>query len=88
VSTLTSRRPSASLFDDAALRNRAPAHSKRPDGARCPPSDGGRLTLGHMVQSVWEGLLATGAADCPVCGARMEVAECAGRCGGCGASVS
>ncbi|MDT7713629.1 MAG: hypothetical protein QOG46_2482, partial [Pseudonocardiales bacterium] len=35
-------------------------------------SDGGRLTLGQLVDSVWEGLHAAGAAGCPVCGGRME----------------
>ena len=51
-------------------------------------SDGGRLTLGQLVDSVWEGLHAAGAAGCPVCGGRMERSGALGRCGGCGASVS
>ena len=29
-------------------------------------SDGGGLTLGQQLDSVWEGLLAAGAAGCPV----------------------
>ena len=51
-------------------------------------SDGGRLTLGQLVDSVWEGLYAAGAASCPVCRARMERAGELGRCGGCGSTLS
>ena len=51
-------------------------------------SDGGRLTLGQLVDSVWEGLHAAGAAGCPVCGGRMERAGARGDCGRCGAGVS
>jgi hypothetical protein len=51
-------------------------------------SDGGGLTLGQKLDSVWEGLLAAGAAGCPVCGARMERAAGAGCCGGCGCALS
>ena len=35
-------------------------------------SDGGRLTLEQRLDGVWEGLHAAGAADCPVCGSRMD----------------
>ena len=51
-------------------------------------SDGGRLTLGQLVESVWEGLHAAGAAGCPVCGGRMERSADVGRCGRCGSAVS
>ena len=51
-------------------------------------SDGGRLTLGQLVDSVWEGLYAAGAAGCPVCHGRMERVEGVGRCGRCGSAVS
>jgi hypothetical protein len=51
-------------------------------------SDGGRLTLGHLMDSVWEGLHAAGAAGCPACGGRMERVGGVGRCGGCGAALS
>ena len=51
-------------------------------------SDGGRLTLGHLVDSVWEGLHAAGVAGCPVCGSRMERAGEVARCGGCGSALS
>ena len=46
-------------------------------------SDGGRLTLGQLVDSVWEGLHAAGVAGCPVCGSRMERAGEVGHCRSC-----
>jgi hypothetical protein len=49
---------------------------------------GGRLTLEQKLGRVWEGLLAAGAADCPLCGAEMERAGAGGRCGGCGTTLS
>ena len=51
-------------------------------------SDGGGLTLGQLVDSVWEGLHAAGAAGCVVCGGRMERAGETAHCGGCGSSLS
>jgi hypothetical protein len=51
-------------------------------------SDGGRLTLEQRLDRVWEGLLAAGAADCPLCGAEMQRAGDAGRCGSCGTTLS
>ncbi|TML74910.1 MAG: hypothetical protein E6G07_13600 [Actinobacteria bacterium] len=51
-------------------------------------SDGGGLTLAMKVANVWEGLLAAGAAGCPVCGARMVRAAGAGRCASCGSGLS
>ena len=51
-------------------------------------SGGGRLTLEQVLDSVWEGLHADGAAECPVCRARMERTAAGGECGGCGASLT
>ena len=57
-------------------------------------SDGGRLTLEQRLDRVWEGLLAAGAAECPLCGGAMESdaeaeqAGAAGRCGDCGTTLS
>jgi hypothetical protein len=51
-------------------------------------SDGGRLTLEQRLDRVWEGLLAAGAAECPVCGGEMERSGAAGRCGDCGTRLS
>ena len=51
---------------------------------------GGRLTLEQRLDSVWEGLQAGGAPDCPVCRAELGPlgAADASRCGGCGSIVS
>ena len=58
-------------------------------GAEDPTvSDGGRLTLGQLVDSVWEGLHAAGIAGCPACGGRMERSGDRARCGGCGSELS
>jgi hypothetical protein len=54
--------------------------------ARTPhSSDGGRLTLEARLDSVWEGLRADGAAECPMCGSEMTLhaSGAAGRCGSC-----
>jgi hypothetical protein len=60
-----------------------------PFGAEEPRiSDGGGLTLGHLVDSVWEGLHAAGAAGCLVCGGRMERHGAQGGCTGCGSTLS
>ena len=63
----------------------------RPAAPRRQPigcSDGDRPTLEQHVSRVWEGLLAAGVADCPVCGAEMRRAGGGGRCGGCGSALS
>jgi hypothetical protein len=51
-------------------------------------SDGGRLTLEQRLDRVWEGLLAAGAAECPLCGGEMEHSGAAGHCTDCGSSLS
>jgi hypothetical protein len=48
----------------------------------CGPR-GSRLTLEEKLSGVWEGLLAAGVVDCPVCGGRMERDGEAGRCEDC-----
>ena len=59
----------------------------RRERANC--SDGGRLTLEQRLDGVWEGLHVAGAADCPLCGARMEgMGDGSARCGGCGSTLS
>ena len=59
---------------------------------RCPSDAqaGGRLTLEQRLDSVWEGLRAGGAPDCPVCGARLHrpVAGARAGCGECGSVLS
>jgi hypothetical protein len=66
-------------LDGGALRRRLAGHPARPDG-------GGRLTLEQRLDSVWEGLRAGGAAECPVCHGRMEGAG-PGRCRDCGSEL-
>ena len=62
------------------------------DVSRCRPAgcparlDGSRLTLEQRLDSVWEGLRAGGAAECPVCGGRMAGLEHA-RCNTCGSEL-
>jgi hypothetical protein len=51
-------------------------------------ADGNRLTLGQSLDRVWEGLVAVGAADCPLCGTKMERSAAGGSCGGCGTTLS
>ena len=58
---------------------RTPA--RRP-GDAC--SDGDRLTLEERISGVWEGLIAAGAGECPVCRSRMEWIADHGRCSTCG----
>ena len=57
-----------------------------PTGAQA----GGRLTLEQRLDSVWEGLHAGGAVDCPVCSAQLRPAPGARavRCGGCGSAIA
>jgi hypothetical protein len=50
-------------------------------------SGGGRLTLGQVLDSVWEGLHADGAAECPVCHGGMSRTPAGARCGDCGATL-
>jgi len=60
--------------------------ARPPRRSQC--TDGGGLTLEETLSSVWEGLLAVGAADCFVCGARMQRHGTAGQCSGCGTRIS
>jgi hypothetical protein len=51
-------------------------------------SGGGRLTLERLLDSVWEGLQADGAAECPLCHARMSRSGAEAICGGCGSTLA
>ena len=51
-------------------------------------TDGSRLTLEQSLASVWEGLFAVGAADCVICGSRMERRGAGGHCGACGTTLA
>jgi hypothetical protein len=56
-------------------------------GQRHPPSGGDRLALAAQLARVWEGLLAAGAAECPLCAGRMERVAGVGRCSSCGSTL-
>ena len=77
MATLTAR-PRRLFADPPAQLGQAGV--RRPRHQR---SDGDRLTLGQQLDSVWEGLGADGAAECPVCAAEMH----AGSCGACGSRL-
>jgi hypothetical protein len=77
--TPVATRELSGLFDQGF----APADCRREESV----SDGGRLTLGRKLDSVWEGLLAAGTAACPVCGTKMERIGEQGSCAGCGSSL-
>lgn len=51
-------------------------------------TDHGDLTLEQRISGVWEGLLRTGTADCPVCRGTMERVGQSGRCLRCGSVLS
>jgi hypothetical protein len=74
--------------EGAGLSGRSAEEALRRRSARCPgrSDGGGRLTLEQRLDSVWEGLRADGAAECPVCGGQMEGLEHA-RCNGCGSEL-
>lgn len=77
--------PSTRALPDRMRREERP----RPGVGQAPAgAGGGRLTLGDVVAGVWEGLLAAGSAQCPVCRGRMEWHRDGGRCGGCGSALS
>ena len=80
---------------DAAVRREVGEPMRRdaakPRSSRRQPigcSDGDRPTLEQQVSRVWEGLLAAGVADCPVCGSEMQRTGDAARCGACGSTLS
>jgi tRNA(Ile2) C34 agmatinyltransferase TiaS len=70
----TATRPLFDLFAESQPGSRATGHSG--------------LTLEERISNVWEGLLRTGTADCPVCRGPMERAGNGGHCRRCGSIVS
>ena len=57
-------------------------------GVRCGSSSGGgRLTLEQLLDGVWEGLRADGAAECPVCHGQMSIRPAGGACRDCGSAL-
>jgi hypothetical protein len=87
VASLPTRRLRQLRLDTEPAR-RSLIETARSSQRRSQCSDGSRLTLEQSLASVWEGLLAVGAADCLVCGSQMERRGAAGVCGGCGTKIS
>ena len=80
--TLTERPPL--YLDSPPKLGKADAFQHSPD---C--SGGGRLTLLERLDSVWEGLHADGAAECPLCHERMSrTAAPGGECGSCSSTIA
>ena len=69
-----------------STRNHLDLERPRRDRSGCP-SDGGRLTLGQMLDGVWEGLRAAGEAICPLCGGAMHQRPAGGQCSRCGTRI-
>jgi hypothetical protein len=65
------------LLAPARARRTRDFAEQRPDS---PVFGRERLTLEERISGVWEGLLATGTADCPVCRGRLERMGDSGRC--------
>ncbi len=86
VASLPTRRLRQLRLDTEPGRRSLIETARSPRRAQC--SDGSRLTLEQSLASVWEGLLAVGAADCLVCGEQMERRGAIGVCGGCGTKIS
>jgi hypothetical protein len=75
------------LLSAPRLRARARNNfaEQQPDS---PVSGGRRLTLDERISKVWEGILATGAVDCPVCRGPMERMGEVARCFSCKTTLS
>jgi hypothetical protein len=75
----------AAVAERPPLFRGAPQPLGRTDAPGRPSdsSGGGRLTLEQRLDSVWEGLHADGAAECPMCHGRMVAAHGGGRCTSC-----
>jgi hypothetical protein len=68
---------------------RALRTDSRGGALRAHPLPGGeRLALEQQLNSAWEGLLASGSAPCPVCGAGMRRDGRGGSCSTCGSLLA
>ena len=93
---LTRERAALGRSEQGRLRAHALAGARQESSlgaVRLDASDahaGGRLTLEQRLDSVWEGLQAGGAPDCPVCQAELGplAGADASRCGRCGSILS
>ena len=55
---------------------------------RLRPAGGSGCTLEELLERTLRSAQAEGAAECPVCRARMHAEDGAARCSGCGATLS
>jgi hypothetical protein len=55
---------------------------------RLRPAGGRDVTLEERLESALRSVHADGAAECPVCRARMHPEDGAARCSGCGSTLS
>jgi hypothetical protein len=79
----TRQLPDAKTEPDKDAGSKAYVNTTRPEDAvrrRFAASGGKGLTLDERISRVWEGILATGTADCPVCRGPMERMGDSGRC--------
>ena len=65
-------------------RERSAAERPQPDRGASRLFEPGSVTLEDSILAVWEGLVAEGRAECPVCGDSIS-AE--GGCAGCGSEL-
>jgi hypothetical protein len=82
------RRATESRPDDATASEPGRGTAAGDPGERQPRSGGNRLTLEHLLERTWEGLLAAGAAECVVCGGALERTAAGGSCRACGSRLS
>ena len=86
VASLPTRRLRQLRLDTEPGRRSLIETARAPRRPQC--TDGSRATLEQTLERAWEGLLAVGAADCIVCGARMQRHGASGECGSCGTTIS
>ncbi len=86
VASLPTRRLRQLRFDTEAGRRALVETARSQRRPQC--TDGSRPTLESALSSAWEALLAVGAADCVICGSRMERRGEFGECGGCGTRLA
>jgi hypothetical protein len=88
VAQLPSRRLPQLRFDFESRRRPVIDATRSKPRQRSQCADGNRLTLGQSLDSVWEGLVAVGAADCPMCGTQMVRTGAGGSCRSCGTTLA
>jgi hypothetical protein len=62
--------------------------SVRAEGPAVRPAGGRPMTLEERLAATWRTVQAGGKAECPVCRSTMRPENGAGRCTGCGSTLS